>query len=58
MPVNVLFSARAELWSEYEPLLKQGLANAGLDFNLATNIPAAQVDYVVYAPDGGLRDFS
>ena len=58
MPVNVLFSARAELWPEYEPLLKQGLANAGLDFHLATNISADQVDYVVYAPDGGLRDFS
>ena len=57
MPVNVLFSARAELWPEYEPLLKQGLANAGLDFHLATNISADQVDYVVYAPDGGLRDF-
>ena len=58
MPVNVLFSAPAGLWPEYEPLLKQGLANAGLDFHLATNIPADQVDYVVHAPDGGLRDFS
>lgn len=58
MPVNVLFSARPGLWPEYEPLLRRGLAKAGLDFHLATDIPTDQVDYVVYAPNGGLRDFT
>ncbi len=58
MAVNVLFSARPELWPEYEPLLRQGLTEAGLDFHLATDIPADQVDYVVYAPNGGQCDFT
>lgn len=58
MPVNVLFSARPGLWPEYEPLLRKGLTEAGLDFHLATDIPADQVDYVVYAPNGGVRDFT
>ncbi|EEE37685.1 2-ketoacid reductase [Rhodobacteraceae bacterium KLH11] len=58
MTVNILFSARPGLWPEYEPLLRQGLTAAGLDFHLATDIPADQVDYVVYAPNGGLQDFT
>ncbi len=58
MPVNVLFSARPGLWPVYEPLLRQGLTEAGLKFHLATDIDPGQVDYVVYAPNGGLRDFS
>ncbi len=58
MPVNVLFSARPELWPEYEALMHQYLSDAGLDFHLATDIPADQVDYIVYAPNGGVQDFT
>ncbi|MBO9411494.1 MULTISPECIES: glyoxylate/hydroxypyruvate reductase A [unclassified Ruegeria] len=58
MPVNVLFSARPELWPVYEPLLTKGLEQAGVDTHLATDLPADQVDYVVYAPNGGLLDFT
>ncbi|UAB89335.1 glyoxylate/hydroxypyruvate reductase A [Ruegeria sp. SCSIO 43209] len=58
MPVNVLFSARPELWPEYEALMHLYLSDAGLDFHLATDIPADQVDYIVYAPNGGVQDFT
>ncbi len=58
MPVNVLFSARPELWPVYEPLLSKGLTEAGLNFRLATDIEPDQVDYIVYAPNGGLLDFT
>ncbi|SDX11787.1 glyoxylate/hydroxypyruvate reductase A [Ruegeria halocynthiae] len=58
MPVNVLFSARSELWPEYEPLLRKGLAEAGMDFHLSKDIDAELVDYVVYAPNGSLQDFT
>ncbi|KUJ73714.1 glyoxylate/hydroxypyruvate reductase A [Ruegeria marisrubri] len=58
MPVNILFSARPALWPVYQPLLTQGLKDAGLDFTLATDLAADEVDYVVYAPNGGLSDFS
>ncbi len=58
MPVNILFSARPGLWPEYEPFMRQHLANSGLDYHLATDIPADQVDYVVYGPTGPLQDFT
>ncbi len=58
MTVNVLFSARPGLWPVYQPLLEQGLQEAGLDFHLATDIPPEKVDYVVYAPNGDLSDFT
>lgn len=58
MSVNVLFSARPDLWPVYEPLLSKGLQDAGLDFRLETTFVPDQVDYIVYAPNGGLLDFS
>ncbi|WP_170427076.1 2-hydroxyacid dehydrogenase [Ruegeria arenilitoris] len=58
MPVNVLFSAHPEQWPVYEPLLSEGLTQAGLDFYLATEFEPDQVDYVVYSPASGLLDFS
>jgi glyoxylate/hydroxypyruvate reductase A len=38
--------------------MHQYLSDAGLDFHLATDIPADQVDYIVYAPNGGVQDFT
>ncbi|WP_170373054.1 2-hydroxyacid dehydrogenase [Ruegeria arenilitoris] len=58
MSVNVLFSARPALWLVYEPLLNTGLANAGIKATIATDLPPDQVDYIVYAPNGGLLDFT
>ncbi len=57
MPINILFSARPALWPVYQPLLTRGLTDAGLDFTLGTEFPPEDVDYVVYAPNGGLSDF-
>ncbi len=58
MTVNILFSARPALWPVYEPLLIKGLSQAGLNFSLSTDADPAEVDYVVYAPNGGLQDFT
>ena len=58
MSVNVLFSARPAIWPVYGPLLKQGLAEAGLEATIATDLHPGQVDYIVYAPNGGLSDFA
>lgn len=58
MSVNVLFSARPTLWPVYEPLLNIGLADAGIKATIATDLPPDQVDYIVYAPNGGLLDFT
>ncbi|WP_170365328.1 2-hydroxyacid dehydrogenase [Ruegeria arenilitoris] len=58
MSVNVLFSARPALWPVYEPLLNTGLADAGIKATIATDLPPDQVDYIVYAPNGGLLNFT
>ncbi|MGV6805875.1 MAG: 2-hydroxyacid dehydrogenase [Ruegeria sp.] len=58
MSLNVLFSARPALWPVYEPLLREGLCHAGQEVTIDTDLPPETVDYVVYAPNGGLMDFT
>lgn len=58
MPVNVLFAARPERWTTYEVPLRTALADAGVDAHLAMEIPTAEVDYIVYAPNSDLKDFA
>ncbi len=58
MTVNVLFAARSEKWEDYETPLKTALADAGIDADLRTEFPPEQVDYIVYAPNSKLQDFT
>lgn len=58
MTANILFSARPALWPVYRPLLSRGLEEAGVAAALDTDLPPDEVDYVVYAPNGGLSDFT
>ncbi|MCP5038066.1 MAG: glyoxylate/hydroxypyruvate reductase A [Rhodobacteraceae bacterium] len=58
MPVNVLFSARAGLWENYEDPLLTALNEIGVNVNLSRNIPPCDVDYVVFAPNGPVSDFT
>ena len=59
MPVRVLFSAHRKRAGDWLPALRSGLAGAGIDAELTTSSEdPATVDYVVYSPDGPLRDFS
>jgi len=58
MTLNVLFSARPERWGMYAAPLRAAFAAAGLDVNLATDIAPEDVDYIVLAPNGPVRDFS
>ena len=58
MPVNVLFSAPPALWSEYEDPLGRALTEAGIDATLSTDLPAEDVDYIVYAPNDQMSDFT
>lgn len=58
MPVNVLFAAPSDQWADYEPLLRKGFADAGLDVTLSTQIDPDIVDYIIYAPSGPLSDFT
>jgi glyoxylate/hydroxypyruvate reductase A len=58
MSVNVLFAATQSRWSEYETPLRTAIADAGIDANIATDIAPDQVDYIVYAPNSDLQDFT
>ncbi len=58
MTLNILFAARSERWATYEAPLRAALDRAGITAHLATDIPAAEVDYIVYAPNSDLQDFT
>ncbi|MFZ7092010.1 2-hydroxyacid dehydrogenase [Primorskyibacter sp. 2E233] len=58
MTAHILFSAHASRWDQYEAPLKEALDNAGLDYVLATEMPPDEVDYIVYAPNSDVQDFT
>ncbi len=58
MTINVLFAAKSERWKTYEQPLRKALADAGLNARLSMDIPPAEVDYIVYAPNSDLQDFT
>lgn len=59
MSVNILFAAPDAEWAGYEAHLPQALAARGIeDFRLARDLPAKEVDVILYAPNGRLVDFS
>lgn len=55
--LNVLFSARPAAWADYEAPLKAAFANAGLAVNLSCDHAAADVDYIIFTPNGPVTDF-
>lgn len=58
MTVNVLFAARYEAWEDYKAPLKTALAEAGINADLRQDFAPDQVDYVVYAPNSDVQDFT
>ncbi|WP_223423400.1 2-hydroxyacid dehydrogenase [Tateyamaria pelophila] len=58
MNVNVLFAATENRWSEYEAPLRAALAEIGVTAHVGTDIPPGDVDYIVYAPNSELQDFT
>lgn len=58
MTVNVLFAARPDHWRTYETPLKQALAEAGVEADVTTSAPPDTVDYIVYAPNSEVQDFT
>ncbi len=55
----ILFAAKSERWGVYEAPLRTALAEAGLGHaTLTTEARPADDEYVVYAPNSGLTDFT
>ncbi|MGP6088190.1 2-hydroxyacid dehydrogenase [Antarctobacter jejuensis] len=55
---NILFAAQTERWDEYETPLRAALDTAGLSYELGTELPPESVDYIVYAPNSDVQDFT
>lgn len=56
--INILFAAKPERWSTYETPLRNALKSAGIEAHMAQDIAPDQVDYIVYAPNSDLKDFT
>ena len=56
---TILFAARPERWTQYEQPLRTALAEAGLGHaTLTTEAAPETVDYIVYAPNSTVQDFT
>lgn len=58
MSLKVLFAAGDHRWEEYRDTLPAALAEAGLDADFSRDHSAEETDYIVYAPNSGLLDFT
>ncbi|PKQ12463.1 MAG: glyoxylate/hydroxypyruvate reductase A [Alphaproteobacteria bacterium HGW-Alphaproteobacteria-1] len=58
MTANVLFAAGAEQWAIYRSPLLDALDRLGVAARVATDFPADEVDYIVYAPGSAVQDFT
>lgn len=58
MTVKVLFAGRRDQWPDYRPALAAALDKAGVAAELDVSFDPAEVDYIVYAPNGPVQDFT
>lgn len=56
--IKVQFAARPERWNTYQTPLRDAFAKAGLQVDLRQDHAPAEVDYVIYAPNSDLQDFT
>ncbi|WP_108484251.1 2-hydroxyacid dehydrogenase [Oceaniglobus ichthyenteri] len=56
--INVLFSALPARWPDYAEPLRAAFAAHGIDANLSCDHPPEEVDYIVFAPNGPITDFT
>ena len=56
--IKVLFSARPAAWDEYEAPLRRAFDAAGLDCDLSRDHAPQDTRYIVFAPNGPVKDFT
>lgn len=56
--LHILFSAGPDQWTIYEPHLTAAFKAQGITARIGPDLPASEVDYIVYAPHGEILDFS
>lgn len=58
MTIKVLYAAADYRWDEYARILPPAFEQAGLDVDLSRDHAPADVDYIIYASNSTLRDFT
>lgn len=58
MTSNILFAAHPDRWVTYEQPLRDALTKAGLDYTIRPDFAPDAVDYIVYAPNSAVQDFT
>jgi len=57
--IHIYFAAKDVRWDEYEAPLRKALDETGLRYSLSDKCDdPSTIDYIVYAPNGPLKDFS
>ena len=56
--IKILFAAVTERWDQYQQPLKRELDLIGLKYKLSEKLPPSEVDYIIYAPNSLIKDFS
>jgi len=56
--ITVLFAAPDRDWDDFSQALRDAFAAAELEVNLVGEADPLEVDYIVYAPTGWLKDFT
>ena len=56
--IRVLFGGRSYAWAEYETILPRAIAEAGVSAEVVREAEPASVDYIVYAPNSRIQDFT
>ena len=55
---NVLFAAPDSRWEQYRDPLRAAFAEAGVEAELSRDHAPEEVDYIVFAPNGPVEDFT
>ena len=56
--LNILFSAKPAAWDEYQAPLNAAFAECGLHASLSRDHAPGDVDYIIFAPNGPVTDFT
>lgn len=56
--INVLFAALPQRWDTYQGPLVKAFDDLGLEVDLRTDFAPEEVDYIVYAPNSDVQDFT
>jgi len=56
--IKILFSASQKYWEKYKTELIRAMNDTKLVYEITTDLNCLDANYIIYAPSGGLADFS